>query len=69
MSNQKFLLGHIVSKTATEFSYLKSSSFMKDITTENKLTFELGVGDGIDISIYAMARFMQKKSIQSTTSK
>ena len=33
------MLGHIVSKTATELSYIKRSSVMKDITTENIWTF------------------------------
>ena len=33
---------------------------MKDVTTENNLTFELGVGDGIDIPIYVIVGFMQR---------
>ena len=45
------MLGHIVHKTSTELSYFKRSSFMEDINTENNWTFELGVGDGIDIPI------------------
>ena len=35
LSNQKLLLGHIVSKAPTEMSYFKRSSYMKDVTTEN----------------------------------
>ena len=33
---------------------------MKDATTENNRTFELGVGDGIDIPIYVIVGFMQR---------
>ena len=33
---------------------------MKDATTENNLTFELGVGDGIDVPIYVIIGFMQR---------
>ena len=34
-SSQKLLLGHIVFKAATEMLYVKRSSFIKDVTTEN----------------------------------
>ena len=54
------MLGHIVSNTPTEMSYIKRSIFMKDVTTENNWTFELGVGDGVDIPIYVVVRFMQR---------
>ena len=39
ISNQKILLGHIVSKTPTELSYIKRSSYMKDVKTENNWTW------------------------------
>ena len=51
ISNQKLLLGHIVSEAATELSYNNRSFFMKEVTTENIWTFEVGVGDGVDIPI------------------
>ena len=35
ISNQKLMLGHIVSKAPTELSYIKRLSYMKDVTTEN----------------------------------
>ena len=60
VSNQKLLLGDIVSKTPTESSFIKRSSYMKDVTTENNWTFALGVGDGIDIPIYVIVGFMQR---------
>ena len=49
ISNQKLMLGHIVSKAATELTYIRTSSFMKDVITENNWNSELGVGDIIDI--------------------
>ena len=58
VSNKKLMLGHIVSKA--ELSYTKRSSYMKDVTTENNWTFELGVGDGIDIPIYVIVGLMQR---------
>ena len=36
------------------------SSYMKDVTTENNWTFELGVGDGTDFPIYVVIGFMQR---------
>ena len=45
------MLGHIGSKAPTELSYIKRSSNMKDVTTENNCTSELGVGEGVDIPI------------------
>ena len=60
ISNQKLMLEHIVSKAPTELSYIKRSSFMKDVTTENNWIFELGVGDGIDIPIYVIVGFLQR---------
>ena len=60
ISNQKLMLRHIVSKTPTELSYIKRSSYMKDVTTENNRTFDLGVGDGIDIPVYVIVGFMQE---------
>ena len=60
ISNQKLLLGHIVSKAPTELSYNKRSSYMIDVTTENCWIFELGVGDCYDIAIYVKVGFMER---------
>ena len=60
ISNRKLLLSNINSKTPTELTYIKRSSFMKDVTTENNWTFELGVGDGLDVPIYVIVGFMQR---------
>ena len=50
----KIMLGGLVSGAATDISYTKRSSYMKDLTTENNWTFELGVGIGIDVPIYVI---------------
>ena len=57
---KKLMLGHIVSKSPTELSSIERSSYMKDLTIEIVWTFELGVGDGIDIPIYVIVRFLQR---------
>ena len=36
ISIQKLLLGHLVSKVATELSYIERSSYMKNVTIEKK---------------------------------
>ena len=54
------MLVHIVSETPTELSFFERSSYMKNVTTENNCTFELVVGDGIDIPIYVKVGFMQR---------
>ena len=54
------MLGHTVSKAATELSYFKRSPLMKDVTTENNWTFELGLRDGIDLPIYGIVGFLQR---------
>ena len=60
ISNQKLLLVHIVSKTPTELSSVKRSSFIKNVFTEKNWTFVLGVGKGIDIPVYVVVAFMQR---------
>ena len=60
ISNQKLMLSKIASKTRTELAYTKRSSYKKDVTTENNWTFELGVGDGIDVPIYVIVGFIQR---------
>ena len=39
ISDQKLMFGRIVSKVATEKSYIKRSSYMKNVTFEKKLEF------------------------------
>ena len=58
--NKNFMLEHIISKTSTDLSYIKRSSYMKEVTTEDNSSFEGGVGDGIDIPIYIAVGFMQR---------
>ena len=60
VKNQNSTLRNIESKTSTELTYIKRSSYVKDVTTENNWTFELFVGDGIDVPIFVIVGFMQK---------
>ena len=53
------MLSNIASKTPTELTYVKRLPDMKVVTTGKIWTFELGVGDGIDVSIYVIVGFMQ----------
>ena len=53
------MLEQIISKTATELSYVNWSSKMKDATTEKNWKFELGVGNRTDVPIYIIVGFMQ----------
>ena len=54
------MLDHIVSRAATELTYIRRSLYTKDVTAENNWTFELGVKSGIDVPIYLKIGFMQK---------
>ena len=63
VKNQKLMLRHIESKTPTELTYIKRSSYMKDVTTEKIWTVELSVGDGMDVPIYVIVGFMQRDQI------
>ena len=60
ISNQKILWEPTTSKAPTELTYIKRSTYMKDVTTEKNWTFELGVGDGVDIHIYVIVGFVQR---------
>ena len=60
ISNQKLMLSIIASKTPTELTIVKRSPYMKDVTTENNYTFELGVEDGTDVRIYVIVGFLQR---------
>ena len=53
------MLSHIVPKTPTELTYIKQSSYVKDVTIENNWTLGLGVGDSVDLPIFVIVGFMQ----------
>ena len=63
MSNQHLTLAHIVSKAPTDLSFVKRPTYMKDVTTENNWTFELGLGYGVDIPIYVIVGFKQRDQV------
>ena len=60
ISNQNLMLSNITSKTPTELTYIKRSSYMKDVTTENNWTFELGVQGSLDVPTYVIVGFTQR---------
>ena len=60
VSNQNLMLQHALCEAPTELSYIKRSSYMKDVTTEKNWTFEFGVGEGVDLPIYVIVGFMQR---------
>ena len=60
ISNEKLMLNDIASKTPTELTSIKRSTYMKDVTNENNCIFELGVGNGFDVPIYVKIGFMQR---------
>ena len=54
------MLGNFVCRVATELSYIKRSTYMKDATNDSNCTFKLGVRAGIDIPNYVIVGFMQR---------
>ena len=60
ISNRKLMLSIVASKTPTELTCIKRSSYMKDVTTEKNWIFELGVGEGVDVPIESIVDFMQR---------
>ena len=60
ISTQKLLPKQILSKVPTELQYVERSVFMKEITTQNIWTFELGTGEGINLPIWIFVGFQQR---------
>ena len=68
MLQQKLRSEQLVSGAATDLTYIKRSFFTRDVTTENICwTFELGVEKGIDVPIYVMVGFMQRRQLDLQT--
>ena len=59
-SNQKLMLGHIVSRVATDSSYFKRSTYVKVVTIEKNGTFELGVRNSVDAPLHLIVGFKQR---------
>ena len=58
--SQRLMFELVVSGAGAELSYIKRSSYTKDVTTENDWTFQLGLQSGIDVPIYVFVGFMQR---------
>ena len=53
----------LVSRAATEITYIKTSSQTKDVTTGNNWTFELCVQSGIDVPVYVIVDGVEKHQV------
>ena len=58
-TQQNILMKQIIKKMATEFQYPERSVFMKEVTTKNFWTFELGTQEGINILVWIYVVFQQ----------
>ena len=52
-------MNQIIKKMATKLQYPERSVFMKEVNTENFLTFDLGTQEGINIPIWIFVTFKQ----------
>ena len=59
MQLQSILSKQILNKTPTEIEYPERSVFMKEVSTQNFWTFELGTQEGINIPIWSFVIFQQ----------
>ena len=57
---QTKLSKQILSKTPTELQYVERSVFMKEVNTHNLWSFELGIGQGINIPIWILVGFQER---------
>ena len=57
------MLANIVSKVPTELTSIERPSYMNDVTAENSWTFELGVGEGVDVPNYIIVGFKQRNQV------
>ena len=60
ISQHELMFEHIVSRAAKQLTYIKISSYTKDVTTENIWTFELGVQKCSDVPFYVIVGFVQR---------
>ena len=58
---QAFLSKQFLSKIPAEFQYVRRNVFMEEVNTENLWTFEVGTKEGINIPIWNIVGFQQKK--------
>ena len=62
VAQQRTMLEHIANGAATQVSYIKTSCFTMEVTSEQTWRFGLGVQNGIDVE------FCEKISIKATAS-
>ena len=60
ISNQAKLSKQTFKKLPIELQYVKTSVFMKEVTTQNVWSFKLGTEEGTNISIWIFIGFQQR---------
>ena len=63
VSQPNLLLEHLVSRAATNLTYIKRTVITRDVTTETIWTFELEIEKGKEVQIYIVVWFMHKYKI------
>ena len=58
---QAILTKQFLSKTPTEFQYVERSVFLEEVYTQNFWSFELETQEGINIPIWIITSFQQRK--------
>ena len=59
MQQQSVLSKQIINKTPTQIEYIERSVLMKEVSTQNFWTFELGKKEGINIPTWIFVVFQQ----------
>ena len=58
-AQEEILIGQIEDKKPTELIYVERSVFMKELSTQNLWTSELGTQEGINVPIWIFVGFQQ----------
>ena len=57
----------ISDKIPTELRYVETSVFMKEVNTQNLCSFELGTQEGVNVPLWIIVGFQQRKRQDSQT--
>ena len=61
LKEQGILMKQITDKIPTELRYVERSVFMKEVNTQNPWSFELGTEEGVNVPIWIIVGFQQRK--------
>ena len=62
VKEQGILMKQIRDKIPTELRYIERSVFMKEVNTQNLCSFELGTQEGVNVPLWIIAVFQQRKT-------